>query len=517
MGFYSLQIARTGLVASQKALDVTSHNIANANTEGYTRQRLDFSSRQGVTANKITIGSGVDIDKLTQIRDEYLDYQFRGENSVKNELETKSETTTYIENIFGEPSDHGINQSLSDFFVSMEELTNNAQETTYRETVVQNAVKLTDSIRTVATELIEYQKEIDNVIEMSVDQVNSIIERVHELNKTIHNYELKGTQANDLRDERNLLIDELSAYVDIEAFEDSTGKLVVNAAGTSVVNGTHVKYMEVASGELNEYTGEPDNVIYWEGTTSEVKPQSGKLKALIDTRDGSTQGDQGIPYYLDQLNILAKGMIEEFNSINNAGYTIPYGDNVSRTDIDFFENIFPELGENPTQEEIDLYESELTKAEKTAALKIKVSADLLDSGYNIALSGEEITGQLNWGNSENGIDFLELRDKTDMTVKYGIDPDTGNYENNDKSVANLEKFYQKTISDMAINKNYFDSRMRSQQELTNFIEGEKLAVSEVSIDEEMINMVQYQQAYNAAAKVITVADQMMETLVNMVR
>jgi flagellar hook-associated protein 1 FlgK len=210
-------------------------------------------------------------------------------------------------------------------------------------------------------------------------------------------------------------------------------------------------------------------------------------------------------------------MIEEFNSINNDGYTIPYGDNVSRTDIDFFENIFPELGEDPTQEEIDLYESELTKAEKTAALKIKVSADLLDSGYNIALSGEEITGQLNWGNSENGIDFLELRDKTDMTVKYGIDPDTGNYENNDKSVANLEKFYQKTISDMAINKNYFDSRMRSQQELTNFIEGEKLAVSEVSIDEEMINMVQYQQAYNAAAKVITVADQMMETLVNMVR
>jgi len=512
MGFYSLQIARTGLVASQKALDVTSHNIANANTEGYTRQRLDFSSRQGVTANKITIGSGVDIDKLTQIRDEYLDYQFRGENSVKNELETKSETTTYIENIFGEPSDHGINQSLSDFFVSMEELTNNAQEATYRETVVQNAVKLTDSIRTVATELTEYQKEIDNVIEMSVDQVNSIIERVHELNKTIHNYELKGTQANDLRDERNLLIDELSEYVNIEAYEDSTGKLVVNAAGTSVISGTHVKYMEVKSGNLNEYTGEHDNVIYWQGTTSEVKPQSGKLKGLLDTRDGESQGNQGIPYYMDQLNILAKGMIEQFNTINREGYTIPYGDNGSQTEIDFFQNIFPEEpASNATQEEIDLYEAELAKAEKTAALNLEVSADLLESGYNIALSGEEISGQLNWGNSENGVRFLELRDSTAMNVEYGTGDDSS------KSVANFESFYQKTISDMAINKNYFDSRMRSQQELTNFIEGEKLAVSEVSIDEEMINMVQYQQAYNAAAKVITVADQMMETLVNMVR
>ena len=106
-----------------------------------------------------------------------------------------------------------------------------------------------------------------------------------------------------------------------------------------------------------------------------------------------------------------------------------------------------------------------------------------------------------------------------MTVKYGLNPDPNDdtYTENDKSVANLEKFYQKTISDMAINKNYFDSRMRSQQELTDFIEGEKLAISEVSIDEEMINMVQYQQAYNAAAKVITVADEMMETLVNMVR
>jgi len=514
MGFYSLQIARTGLVASQKALDITSHNIANANTEGYTRQRLDFSSRQGVTSNKITIGSGVDIDKLTQIRDEYLDYQFRGENSVKNELETKSETTTYIENIFGEPSDHGINQSLSDFFVSMEELTNNAQESSYRETVVQNAVKLTDSIRTVATELTEYQKEINGVIDMSVDQVNSILERVHDLNKTIYNYELKGTQANDLRDERNLLIDELSEYVNIESFEDSTGKLVVNAAGTSVVNGTHVKYMEVKSDtELNPYTEEHDNVVYWEGTTSEVKPQSGKLKALLDTRDGESQENQGIPYYLDQLNILAKGMIEKFNEINadGAGYTIPYGDNDSRTGINFFENIFLGMTEG---------DASYIETEKTAALNLKVSTELLESGYNIALSSQDLEdGNLNWGNSENGIRFLELRDKTDMTVKYGLNPDPNDdtYTDNDKSVANLERFYQKTISDMAINKNYFDSRMRSQQELTNFIEGEKLAVSEVSIDEEMINMVQYQQSYNAAAKVITVTDEMMDTLINMIR
>ena len=515
MGFYSLQIARTGLVASQKALDITSHNIANANTEGYTRQRLDLSSRQGVTSNKITIGSGVDIDKLTQIRDEYLDYQFRGENSVKNELETKSETTTYIENIFGEPSDHGINQSLSDFFVSMEELTNNAQESSYRETVVQNAVKLTDSIRTVATELTEYQKEINGVIDMSVDQVNSILERVHDLNKTIYNYELKGTQANDLRDERNLLIDELSEYVNIESFEDSTGKLVVNAAGTSVVNGTHVKYMEVKSDtELNPYTEEHDNVVYWEGTTSEVKPQSGKLKALLDTRDGESQENQGIPYYLDQLNILAKGMIEKFNTINNDGHTIPYGGNDSLTDVDFFKDIFPELTDPTDTTQVE----NLIEVEKTAALNLRVSAKLLESGYNIALSSQDLEdGNLNWGNSENGIRFLELRDKTDMNVKYGIDPDTGNYENNDKSVANLERFYQKTISDMAINKNYFDSRMRSQQELTNFIEGEKLAVSEVSIDEEMINMVQYQQSYNAAAKVITVTDEMMDTLINMIR
>src|SRR6056297_3389927 len=517
MGFYSLQIARTGLVASQKALDVTSHNIANANTEGYTRQRLDFSSRQGVTSNKITIGSGVDIDKLTQIRDEYLDYQFRGENSVKNELETKSETTTYIENIFGEPSDHGINQSLSDFFVSMEELTNNAQESSYRETVVQNAVKLTDSIRTVATELTEYQKEINGVIDMSVDQVNSILERVHDLNKTIYNYELKGTQANDLRDERNLLIDQLSEYVNIEAFEDSNGKLVVNAAGTSVVNGTHVKYMEVKSADqLNPYTGEHDNVIYWEGTTSEVKPQSGKLKALMDTRDGENQENQGIPYYLDQLNILAKGMVEKFNTINNDGHTITYGENDSLTDVDFFKDIFPELTDPTDTTQVE----NLIEVEKTAALNLRVSAKLLESGYNIALSSQDLEdGNLNWGNSENGIRFLELRDKTDMNVKYGLNPDPNDdtYTDNDKSVANLERFYQKTISDMAINKNYFDSRMRSQQELTNFIEGEKLAVSEVSIDEEMINMVQYQQSYNAAAKVITVTDEMMDTLVNMVR
>jgi flagellar hook-associated protein 1 FlgK len=220
--------------------------------------------------------------------------------------------------------------------------------------------------------------------------------------------------------------------------------------------------------------------MYWQGTTSEVKPESGVLKGYLDIRDGSTKEDQGIPYYLSQLNGMAEAMVESFNTINNAGYTVSYDGSPSSQNVNFFD------------------------AENISAIDIAVSEELLGSGWNIAMSGMELDGEMNWGNSLNGQSFLDLRDG-DIVV-------SGN-----DLTGNFEEFYQKTISEMAINTSYAASRSSSQQELTNFIEGQRLAVSEVSLDEEMINMVQFQQSYNASAKMITVIDDMLTTLINMVR
>jgi flagellar hook-associated protein 1 FlgK len=368
----------------------------------------------------------------------------------------------------------------------VEEMTYNSHEISYRETVVQNAVRLTESVKTIATELVEYQKEINKDIEVTANQINGILDRIADLNKTIFNYEARGGAANDLRDQRNVLIDELSGYIDVEAYETSEGRMIINAGGTAIINDAYVRKIEVSPDQINPYTGEMLNSLHWEGTTAAVRPTAGTLKAMLDIRDGSSQEAQGIPYYLDQLNDLAASIVKEFNEINNTGWTIPYGstdDTISRQGIDFFE----EIGSNTT-----------------AALNMKVSEALLESGYNIALSSSELDSAMNWGNSENGLKFVALRDSNTLTY-------------DGKFIGNFEEFFQKTVTDMAINKNYFDSRSASQQELTNFIESQRLAVSEVSIDEEMINLVQYQQAYNASAKLVQVVDEMLNTLMGIIR
>jgi flagellar hook-associated protein 1 FlgK len=480
MGFNSLNIAKSGLVASQMALDVTSNNIANANTKGYTRQRLDLSAKAGTNNGIVSPGNGVEIENLTQIRNEYLDLQFRSENSVNSELLSKSLAMGKIENIFAEPSEYGINENLSNFFTALEEMSYNAHDLSYRETVVQMAVTLTDSFHTIANELVNYQKELDNNISMTVDDINTKIEEIQALNETIYNFELKGTTANELRDKRNLVVDELSQLIDIDTFETAEGKYMVNSSGTSLVNDTSINKLEVKQEGTDPVTGNKSSALYWQGTTSEVKPQGGVIKGYLDIRDGSTQDKQGVPYYLSQLNDMAVAMVESFNKINNDGFTVPYEGSPSSDNVNFFDT------------------------ENVSAIDIAVSEELLESGWNIAMSGMKLDGEMNWGNSVNGQSLLDLRDGSGMK--------TG-----DTLIGNLEEFYQKTISEMAINANYTSSRSSSQQELTDFIEGQRLAVSEVSLDEEMINMVQYQQSYNASAKMITVINDMLTTLINMVR
>ena len=209
--------------------------------------------------------------------------------------------------------------------------------------------------------------------------------------------------------------------------------------------------------------------IFWEGSTTNVNLTSGKIKGLLDIRDGATKENQGIPYYMTELDSLAQEIITGFNTVNNAGFTIPYDGNPSVNGVDFFDS-------DPAN---------------FSALNIRVSDELLESGYNIAASSELITGQINWGNKDNIVEFSNMRNSS-----------------------NIEEHLQSIISDVAINTNYYGNRSKSQRVLTSHIETQKLSVSEVSLDEEMTNLIQFRHSYDAAAKLITVIDEMLVTLIN---
>lgn len=486
--FYTLEIARSGLVTSQKAISVTGHNMANADTIGYTRQRLELSAKPNMANSKYTlsgsanVGGGVTIDQLNQIRDKYLDHQFRNENSLMNELSTKNAAMTYVENILSEP-DSGISVALDNLFSKIDELSTNAGDGNAREILVQSAIKLTDTMHTISRGLTDYQEELNRNITLKIDEINSVAEKIKDLNKTIFDYELTGERANDLRDQRNLLVDKLSSKVSIKVNETQDGRFSVNIGGVSLVDHLMANKIVAKPSYESPYTGAPIYDVKWENSTNNVDLKSGELKGMLDMRDGNTENDQGIPYYIDRIDTLAKTLVVKFNEINEAGWTMPYEGNESKTGVEFFDS------------------------QKTTARDITVSDALLESSYNIAASSIKLDEEIKYSNNQNIIRLNDLRDASGITIDKGSETEF---------IGNIEEYYENTVSKQAICGGYYYSRTKSQTQLTNHIDDQRLSISQVSLNEETINLTRYQHSYSASAKLISAVDEMLQTLINMV-
>src|SRR6056297_636338 len=357
--FNSLNIAKSGLFASQKAIELTGHNIANANTEGYTRQRLEMSSKPSLSFQGASPGGGVSLDDITQIRDKFLDVQYRKENSVTSELAYKANGFEYIEGIIAEPSDFGINAAMGDLFNSIEELSYNTEDLTLREIVVQNGVKLTDTFKSVSNGLVDYQKDLDKNLAIIVDEINSIGEQIKNYNHTIRDYENRGKQASDLRDKRNLLVDQLSELVPVDAKEDSSGRFSVKVGGIYLVDQYELNKLEISpSSKDNPITNQKINKVYWQDSGRELNINSGELKGLLDMRDGSTEDNQGVAYYINEVDDLAESLVLKFNEVQNNGYIIP----VDHPPVD---------PTDPTSDVINFFDPT-----KTTARDISISQDL---------------------------------------------------------------------------------------------------------------------------------------------
>ncbi|NLI60459.1 MAG: flagellar hook-associated protein FlgK, partial [Clostridiales bacterium] len=257
--FYGLEIARKGLFISQKGLDVTGHNIANANTPGYTRQRLVTSSVEpGVASDGIftytskgQVGAGVTIQELSQIRDKFIDMQFRRENTKLGEWSAKTEAFQYIEDVFREPSDAGLNAVLADFFSDIQEMAKNPESKEIRALVRQDAIKLTETLHHYYDQMIQLQSEQDTAINITVNEINDIVKNIRDLNEQIFRFEIGGEKANDLRDQRNLLVDRMSSLIKIDYYETPDGRFRIDINGMSLVNHTQYQAIEAVKDVKN--------------------------------------------------------------------------------------------------------------------------------------------------------------------------------------------------------------------------------------------------------------------------
>jgi flagellar hook-associated protein 1 FlgK len=578
--FYGLNLGYKGVAAQQRALDVTGHNIANANTEGFSRQRAVMVTDMPMYTPNGYIGSGVDIINVERIRDKFLDQQFRNESNNKGYWDLTFNTYTKIEDILNEPIDGSLRKSMDDFWSAWQDLSKDPESAAIRTTVVQKGITAADSFNHLNDQLELLKKDIGYNLQNKVSDVNSLAARIADINLQIIRSESDGRMANDFRDRRDMLVEELAKIVNIDITEDNRGGMNIFVGGQALVYTT--TYNPIQS------TPRADGMfdVKW-ANGSDFQAKNGEMKALIDARDVVVDS------YIGQLNTAAKAFAEMTNSVHQSGFGL--GGNAD-TGIPFFTIPGQTVGSQgkadgsadwgdftpiiTTQGNTDFFvlnPYQIVFANDTSAIStdfnlsgntLTITADWANTDYTEAELQDLINQQLETAGVTEKI-FLNMGSATSpdiadnpptkFTIDGGANPSADfsasnisvnpdviadvskvaaakysvtNLQNGigdngnalklaqikyDKSAINgftVDDYYRSMIGDIGINSNKAKSMANNQELLVSQINTQREYVMGVSLDEEMTNMIQFQQAYNSSARFLTTVDEMLDVLVN---
>ncbi len=280
-----LSIGSKALMAQQKGINVTGNNIANVNTPGYSRQRLKLSTDVPVMTGNGLLGSGVRANKVERVYQRFLGVQINNETQSLGQWEAHKDTLERVEMIFNESNGYGLNQVMSDFWNAWQDLTNNPSGSAERTVLVAKSEMLTATFSKNYEDLQKIQRDIDWNIEGAVEKINRLSENMVDLNQKIIQVESGGHMANDYRDQRDLVLKELSELIDIDSFEDANGGVIVSVgSGQALVEGTHTYKLSTQANAA----GHQD--VTWldsSGNTLIINNNisNGKLKGWLDARD----------------------------------------------------------------------------------------------------------------------------------------------------------------------------------------------------------------------------------------
>lgn len=310
-----------GLYAQQVSLDTVGHNVSNANTAGYSRQNVNLSTTNPeslyISTGVAQIGTGVQTTSITRARNTFYDQQMWKESASLGYGQATESMLGKIEGVFQEPSDTGVQTVLNRFWSALQTLSTNASDNSARTALRQRGVELVNAVQHSAQQLKDMVSDINSTIKIKVDNINQISSEIYSLNRQISNIEFGGTDhANDLRDRRDLLVDQLSSVAGITVTEDSKSNYTVQMSGVTLVNGNGFTKLEAKSSQDADYGYEVTNV-YEPGTASPINFSNGELKGLIDSRDDANIGAKG---YLDKLSTVSQFLLQDFNEVHRAGY-----------------------------------------------------------------------------------------------------------------------------------------------------------------------------------------------------
>ena len=574
--FRALETGKSGLLTASINQDVTGQNITNANTAGYTRQSTVTSAKTpagtGYLISQVynkQVGQGVRVDNIAQTRSEYLDAQYRTNNSDYNYYTYRSQGLGYLTGVFNElDDDSSITISLKDFASAVSSFQSDPTSEEYRENLQQETSSLAQNMNYAYDELVDLWGAQNDSVSTAAQEINSQLTQVAQLNEQIARFERGGTTANDLRDQRNNLLDSLSGMIDItyQTNSDSDSMVDVYIGGESVVSGNTAAQLDISkSSTVNKASLSSYNVIKLNGKAltlgdantvagaDEVVITSGELYAHMELVQSDASTKSGIPYYINQLNTLARDIAKQVNGIVSAGYTYPDDENgnISATGIDLFKSSF---GQEINSADEALY-YDATAAAAATTTTTNTGYPVYEATGDTDLDGNAIYAQKVDGDgkklyyadasqltvSTTGSAYpaytynltagtLELSDEVKQSVwnigassaKIDLSAATTNAKNSDVAsnlytlvsgntfTSELNTF----VTHLSITSNTTDGLLSTTESLTNSVSKQRSSLSGVSLDEEATNMIMYQQSYSSSARYITTIDDMLDKLIN---
>lgn len=455
-----LSIARTALLARQAQLETTGHNIANSSTEGYTRQRVRTVANTPLRTPLGQIGTGVTISGIERARSVTLDANFRTESGSLGHSQTMYEALSSVEGMMGEPSDTGLAASLDAFWASWSDLAADPSGSATRTMVRQRGAQVAAQMNDLARRLSTTHGQTIASVNSQLDEVNAAAAQIVSLNAQIRAGEGGGRTAADLRDARDLALDKLASIVPIRAIEQPNGNVSVYVGDALLADGASSREMILlATSDGTFSAGFADN-------SRPVELAGGGVGANLELLNTH------LPDLQNQLDTLAQSFAEGVNALHAGGYTA-----AGATGIDFFAVSGPPA---------------------SAASTIAVSSAVKTSLDNIAASGGPAPGAPGDGTVAQSIASLQ------NTALTGLGDLTAG------------EYYTNMVTGLAATISNAKQLTASQETLVSQVANQRSAVSDVSLDEELVNMIAFQQAYVAATRIVNAANEMMQSVLQMV-
>ena len=555
--FSILNTAKLGLLSQQLAIEVTGQNIANVQTEGYSRQEVKFEATTPRSFSLGQLGTGVRVAGIERSHDEFLFSQILGEGDTLGRFQVRKDVFEQLEILLSENNGQSLNQTLSSFFAGVQDLSSNPTGLPERSSLLAEAENLASVFNNLGESLFKIQQNLDATISVEVAKINSLTKDIATLNKSIHANEPTTFSANDVRDQRDLKVKELSELIDLHFVDELDGQISITLNdGTPLVlqstaftldtsiNGNNKSFLDIL---VLDAAGNSTNI------TSSIT--GGTLKGYLDMRDTEVEGLR------DKLDRLAAGFVQEFNNIHQQGFGID-----GSTGNNFFTALTTTVLTNtnntgsatltatngdPSKISIDKYEITITGSNLFSLTNLTTGASSgtftftsgstfnLANGFAVTISGtpavgdkfklsvsesaarnfsvssgvlsnsDKISAGLN--SSTDGANALELVKLQSKLVFDSITLDSAG-----SGTFTFDEFYSSIVSTVGIESFSSQSTFFQQEAILLQLNIRRESISGVSIDEELINMIKFQQAYNADARLIGGVDELLDTVISQV-